>query len=214
MTTPMSALASSSIKHSEFVKLTMPAATYRFCSAAASITVGADTFTGLGNLLAIGELTREIRATSGDVQITLIGIDPANVSLILNNSIKGSTVEIWRGFFDSNNQIITTPSLQFFKRYQGVVVAINVSEDFNEALRTRTASASIACSSYREVLRNRVAGVKTSISAWQALYPGDLSMSRVTAISNQFFDFGAPPMTQTQSSDGDYVPPAEVLHGD
>lgn len=210
MTTPMSALASSSIKHSEFVKLTMPATTYRFCSAAASITVGADTFSGLGSLLSIGEVTREIRATSGDIQLSLIGVDPTNVAIILNNNIKGSLVEIWRGFFDSNNQIITTPSLQFFKRYQGIVIAVNLSEDFNETLRVRTATVAIACSSYREILRNRVAGVKTSISAWQALYPGDLSMSRVPAISNQFFDFGSPPMTQTQSADGD----SEVLHGD
>ena len=37
------------------------------------------------------------------------------------------------------------------------------------------------------------------------MYPGDASMSRVSEISNTFFDFGAPPKRQTQATAPDQV---------
>lgn len=209
MTTPMAALSSASIKHGEFVRLTTSAATYTFCNAAAAITVDGITFTGLGALLSVGEVNREIKATSGDMLITLIGIDPTNLALILGSNIKGSTVEIWRGFFDSNNQIITSPSTQFFKRYQGIVINISLQEDFNDEIRQRVATASVACSSFREVLANRIAGIRTSSTTWKQLYANDTSMDRVNAIAGQFFDFGAPPQQGSQS-DPDVAPPDDA----
>lgn len=212
MTTPMAALSSASIKHGEFVRLTTSAATYTFCNAAAAITVGGITFTGLGALLSVGEVNREIKATAGDMLITLIGIDPTNLALILGSNIKGSTVEIWRGFFDSNNQIITSPSTQFFKRYQGIVINISLQEDFNDEIRQRVATASVACSSFREVLANRIAGIRTSSTTWKQLYANDTSMDRVNAIAGQFFDFGAPPQQGSQS-EPDPTPP-EQIHGE
>jgi len=205
----MAALSSASIKHGEFVRLTTSAATYTFCNAAAAITVGGITFTGLGALLSVGEVNREIKATSGDMLITLIGIDPTNLALILGSNIKGSTVEIWRGFFDSNNQIITSPSTQFFKRYQGIVINISLQEDFNDEIRQRVATASVACSSFREVLANRIAGIRTSSTTWKQLYANDTSMDRVNAIAGQFFDFGAPPQQGSQS-DPDVAPPDDA----
>jgi hypothetical protein len=133
--------------------------------------------------------------------IALTGIDPANIALILSNDIKGSIVEVWRGFFDANNQIITTPTTQFFKRYQGIINSVSITEDFNSELRTRIATCSIACSSMRRILENRLGGVKTNQSSWQFLYPGDTSMNRVATIANTYFDFGKPPQTDTQSTD-------------
>ena len=195
----MTALSSASITHGEFVKLTTSTTTYTFCNAAAAITVGGNTFSGLGSLLSVGAVNREIKATSIDMVIGLIGIDPTNISLVLGTNIKGSTVEIWRGFFDSNYQIITSPSTQFFKRYQGIVSNISITEDWNENIRSRTATASISCTSFRAILENRIAGIKTNVKTWQQIYTSDTSMSRVAAISGQYFDFGAPPQTGSQS---------------
>ena len=144
MTTTMAALNSANIRHAEFVKLSVgnPASptVYTFCNAAAPITVGGNTFTALGALLAVGEVQRDVKATSFDMSISLTGIDPNYVALILSNDIKGSTVEIWRGFLDSDNQIITTPTTQFFKRWQGIVNNVSISQDFNEQLRQRVAT--------------------------------------------------------------------------
>jgi hypothetical protein len=201
--TTINAVTGSQINHAEFVKLTVgnAATVYTFCNAAAPITVGGITFANLGALLSVGDVQRDIKATSDDMTIQLTGIDPTNVGIILGSDIKGSLVEVWRGFFDSNNQIITTPTTQFFKRYQGIINSVSITEDFNSEARTRIATCSISCSSMRRVLENRLSGVKTNQNNWQFIYPNDTSMNRVSEISNTFFDFGSPPKTQTQASE-------------
>lgn len=201
--TTINAVNGYQINHAEFVRLTVgtAATVYTFCNAAAPITVSGITFTNLGALLNVGDVQRDIKATSDDMTISLTGIDSANIALILSSDIKGSLVEVWRGFFDSNNQIITTPTTQFFKRYQGIINSVSITEDFNSEARTRIATCSISCSSMRRILENRLSGVKTNQSNWQFIYSGDTSMNRVSEISNTFFDFGAPPKTQTQSSE-------------
>ena len=201
--TTINAVTGSQINHAEFVRLTVGniGTVYTFCNAAAPITVSGITFSNLGALLNVGDVQRDIKATSDDMTIQLTGINPSNVALILSNDIKGSLVEVWRGFFDSNNQIITTPTTQFFKRYQGIINSVSITEDFNIEARTRIATCSISCSSMRRILENRLSGVKTNQSNWQFIYPNDTSMNRVSEISNTYFDFGAPPQRQTQSSE-------------
>ena len=201
--TTINAVTGSQINHAEFVKLTVgiAATVYTFCNAGAPITVGGMTFTNLGALLSVGDVQRDIKATSDDMTIALTGIDPATVSIILSNDIKGSKVEVWRGFFDSNNQIITTPTTQFFKRYQGIISSVSITEDFNSEARIRIATCSIACSSMRQILENRLSGVRTNQNNWQFLYPNDVSMNRVAEIANTFFDFGSQPISKTQSSE-------------
>jgi hypothetical protein len=201
--TTINAVTGSQINHAEFVKLTVgnAATVYTFCNAAAPITVGGITFANLGALLSVGDVQRDIKATSDDMTIALTGIDPTNVGIILGNDIKGSLVEVWRGFFDSNNQIITTPTTQFFKRYQGIINSVSITEDFSSEARIRIATCSISCSSMRRVLENRLSGVKTNQNNWQFIYAGDTSMNRVSEISNTFFDFGSPPKINTQASE-------------
>tara|TARA_R110000868_G_scaffold99450_3_gene273658 strand:- start:3363 stop:4016 length:654 start_codon:yes stop_codon:yes gene_type:complete len=201
--TTINAVTGSQINHAEFVKLTVGIAgtVYTFCNAAAPITVGGTTFSNLGALLSVGDVQRDIKATSDDMSIALTGIDSTNIALILSSDIKGSLVEVWRGFFDSNNQIITTPTTQFFKRYQGIINSVSITEDFNAEARTRIATCSISCSSMRLILENRLSGIKTNKNNWQFIYSNDTSMNRVAEISNQYFDFGSPPKTQTQSSE-------------
>ena len=167
--TTIAAVTGPQIRQAEFVRLTVgtSATVYTFCNAAAPITVSGITFSNLGALLNVGDVQRDMRATSDDMTIALTGIDPANVGLILSNDIKGSVVEVWRGFFDSDNQIITSPTTQFFKRYQGLVNNVSITEDFNSELRTRIATCSIACSSMRRILENRLGGIKTNQSSWQ-----------------------------------------------
>lgn len=201
--TSIYAVNGSQINHAEFVRLTVGTAetVYTFCNAGAPITVNGITFTNLGALLQVGDVQRDIKATSDDMAIQLTGIDPTSISLILSNEIKGSLVEVWRGFFDSNNQIITTPTQQFFKRYQGIINSVSITEDFNSQARTRVATCSISCSSMRRVLENRLSGVKTNKNSWQFFYPNDISMNRASEIANTYFDFGKPPATQTQASE-------------
>jgi len=201
--TTINAVTGSQINYAEFVRLTVgnAATVYTFCNAAAPITVNGITFSNLGALLSVGDVQRDIKATSDDMTIALTGIDPTNVGIILGNEIKGSLVEVWRGFFDLSNQILTSPTQQFFKRYQGIINSVSITEDYNTEARTRVATCSISCSSMRRILENRLSGVKTNQNNWQFLYPNDTSMNRVSEISNTFFDFGAPPQRNTQASE-------------
>ncbi|CAB4146854.1 hypothetical protein UFOVP499_56 [uncultured Caudovirales phage] len=200
MTTTMNALASSSINYGEFVKLTTSTDVYTFCNAAAPITVNGTTYSNLGSLLSIGDIKREMKATAADLSISLTGVDGSNVAIILAANIKGSKVEVWRGFFDSNNQIITTPTQQFFKRYQGYVSNYSITEDWNDQLRTRIATCAISCASFRTILQNRISGIATNPIVWKNFYSGDKSMDRVPVIAATYFDFGKPPIVGSQST--------------
>lgn len=199
MSTTMTALDSSSIRYAEFIRLTMPSNVYTFCNASAPITVNGMTFTNLGSLLQISDIKRDIKANSSDLNISLTGVDGTNVSIILSSEIKGSQIEVWRGFLDSNNQIIETPTQQFFKRYQGIVSNYSITEDWNEQMRSRVATVGISCASFRTILENRVGGVRTTPKIWQAFYPNDNSMNRVPAIAGSYFDFGGEPTSGSQS---------------
>jgi len=117
----------------------------------------------------------------------------------LGANVKGSKIEIWRGFLDSNNQIITSPTTQFFRRYTGFVNSVSINEDFDEQNRMRVATITVACTSFRRILETRIASLRTNQKSWQFFYPGDTSMNRVTQISNQYFDFGKPPQTGSVS---------------
>lgn len=206
MATTMTALNSDSIRHAEFIRLTMPSATYTFCNAASPITVAGITFSGLGDLLQLSNIQQDIKATSKDLSISLTGIDGGNVGIVLSAEIKGSLVEVWRGFMDSNNQIITSPTLQFFKRYQGIVNNVSIQEDFNDQARQRIATCTIACASFRVVLENRFSGVRTTPEIWKKNHPSDTSMDRVPVITAQYFDFGKPPTTGSQTASKATVP--------
>ena len=200
MTTAMAALSSPSIIQAEFIRLITSTTTYYFCNAAAPITVDSMTFSNLGSLLSISAIDRNIKASSADLAISLTGVDGTNVATVLAANIKGSNIDVWRGFLDSNNQIITSPSQQFFKRYTGIVSNCSITEDFNDQLRTRIATVGITCASFRTILENRIQGIKTTPKAWNFIYAADTSMNRVPVIAATYFDFGKPPQSATVSS--------------
>lgn len=200
MTTIMKALDSSSIRFAEFVKLTMPSEVITWCNAASDITVNGTTFTGMANYLGISDIQRDIKSSAVDLKISLNGVDPNIAALVLSADIKGSLIEVWRGFLDSNNQIETIDGTQqYFKRYQGIINNLSINETFDQNKRIRIATCTVSCSSMRTVLDNRVAGIKTNPNNWKFLYPNDTSMDRVPVIVATYFDFGKQPVAGSQS---------------
>jgi hypothetical protein len=210
MTTTMTALNSSSIRQAEFIRLTMPSNTYTFCNAASPITVNGTAFTNLGSLLQLSDIKRDVKANSSDLSISLTGVDGTNIAIVLGSQIKGSRIEVWRGFLDSDNQIINSPTQQFFKRYQGIVSNFSITEDWNEQARMRVATVGLSCASFRTILENRVGGVRTTPKIWQVYYPGDTSMNRVPSIAGSYFDFGGQP-TSTGSQASSNAPSQRIF---
>lgn len=214
MTTTMAALSSPSIVQAEFIRLITSTNTYYFCNAASAITVDGMTFSNLGSMLSISAIDRNIKASSADLAISLTGVDGANVAVVLAANIKGSNIDVWRGFLNGNNQIITSPTQQFFKRYSGIVSNCSITEDFNDQLRTRIATVGITCASFRTILENRIQGIKTTPKAWNFIYPSDTSMNRVPVIAATYFDFGKPPQSTTVSSNTSNVSTTYDRNGD
>jgi hypothetical protein len=160
--------------------------TYTFSSAYQYETINGVSYTPLGGLLAVGVQQRDIRVTSADTSISLSGIAGNNIQLVLDNTIKGSKLEIIRGFYD-NNFVLTSNA----HRFTGIVTSYNISEERQE--KDDNFTVTLNASSYKAVLSNRTAGRRTNMQSWQVTNPTDSSMNNVYSIADTQFDFGKKP---------------------
>lgn len=193
------------ITNAEFVKLTIyneygnlaNANTYTFSSSYKTETIGGTQYTPLGGLLSVGVQNRDLRVTSADTSIALSGIDGNNIQVVLDSQgkIRGSELQITRGFYDANMVLANT-----YTRFTGIVTSYNISEDRQEQDDNFTVT--LNASSYKTVLENRVAGRKTNKSSWQEVNSTDSSMNNIYSIAGQTFDFGKTPSTTSSNPSG------------
>lgn len=187
--------------NAEFVKLTIfndvsntaNVNVYTFSSSYKTETIDGQSYTPLGGLLAVGVQQRDLRVTSADTSVSLSGIDGQNIYVVLDKKVKGSKIEILRGFYDENYNLSN-----YAPRFTGIVTSYNISEqrEGNEDNFTVTLNAS----SYRTILENRIAGRKTNESSWKLFNPTDTSMDNVYSLSDKKFDFGKPVTAKATSS--------------
>jgi len=186
------------IRYANFVRITTPSATYRFATTPTAITVSAidaSPFSGLGQLVSVGSAQRDIKSTANETTVTLVGIDTSMLALVLGAEIKGAQIEMWHGFFDNNNQLITTGGTGgLYQFFNGYINSFNISEQWMEDARAYVGVVTVSASSIQLILQNRVAGRYTNDNAWQFYNSGDTSMNRVNYIStiNYYFGKGAP----------------------
>jgi hypothetical protein len=189
------------VNNAEFVKLTIyneygnlaNSNVYTFSSSYQSETIDGQIYTPLGGLLAVGIQQRDIRVTSADTSISLSGIDGNNMSIVLGSLIRGSKLEITRGFYD-NNYTLTSDA----KRFTGIVTNYNISEERQDQDDNFTIT--LNASSFKSVLENRIAGRKTNSESWKEYNPTDTSMDRVPSLSDRAFDFGQKPVASATTS--------------
>lgn len=165
-----------------------------------TVTLGGtpQTFTGLSALVQIGEVQRDIKSTANETSVTLVGIDTALLGFVLGQNIKGSKIEMWHGFFDTNNTLITTGGDNgLYKFFTGYVNSFSISEQWMEELRIFVGTINVSASSIQIILQNRTAGRYTNNNAWQFFNANDTSMARVNFIQsiNYFFGKDADPST-------------------
>jgi len=179
------------IKSAEFVKLTVfndftdPTDTtvYTFSSAYKEETIDSVVYLPLGGLLQVGAQNRDLRVTSGDTIIALSGIGADNIFLVLGTKIRGSEVQMYRGFYDDQGILGNT-----YNRFRGIITSYGITED--RGGDTDDFTVAVAASSYVNVLSNRIAGRKTNEESWKVFNPTDTSMDQVYSISGVNFDFG------------------------
>jgi hypothetical protein len=178
------------VRSADFVKLTIATTStstvYTFSTSYKHETIEGVDYTPLGGLVAVGQQQRDLKVTGFDTAVTLVGVDPANINLVLATPLRGSTIVLHRGFYNSNHIISTA-----YKRFTGIVTGYNISEEREGDNDTFTVS--ISCSSYKTVLENNIGGRRTNRDTWSYLYGNtDTSMDSVERLNGAYFDFGVP----------------------
>lgn len=194
MTTIVPIQNTNNIRMADFVRVTTSSATYRFATTPTALTIPAvdtEPFDGLGALVKIGDVQRDIKSTANDTSITLVGLDTALLGWVLGHDIKGSLIEMWHGFFDTDNQLITTGGTGgLYKFFTGYISAFQISEQYMEEAKSYVGTITVSASSIQIILQNRTAGRYTNDNAWQFFNPGDTSMNRVNFIETINYAFG------------------------
>ena len=182
------------IRYADFVRVTTPTQTYLFSTAPAPITVpavDANPFNGVGALVQVGSAQRDIKSTANETTFTLVGIDTALLGWVLGQNVKGSQIEAWHGFFDTDGALITTGGTGgLYKFFTGYISSFSISEQWMEEARRYVGLIQVSASSIQIILKNRTAGRYTNNNSWQFYTPNDTSMNRVAFISTVNYQFG------------------------
>jgi hypothetical protein len=187
-------VGTNNIRIADFLRINNGTEVYRFCTAPSNITVpevDAVAFDAVGTLMRVGDVQRDIKSTSNDTSITLTGIDTAMLGYVLGNTVKGSYIQIWHGFFDTNNQLITTGGTGgLYQFFSGYVTSFSIQENWMEEARAFVGTVQIAASSVQLTFQNTTTGRYTNNDSWQFFTPLDSSMDRVSFIETISYQFG------------------------
>jgi hypothetical protein len=182
------------IRMADFVRVTTASGVYRFATTPTALTipsVDAEPFDALGALVKVNDVQRDIKSTANETTITLVGLDTALLGWVLGHDIKGSLIEMWHGFFDDQNELITTGgSGGLYKFFTGYISSFSISEQYMEEARAYVGIITASASSIQIILQNRTAGRYTNNNAWEFFNPGDTSMNRVNFIETINYAFG------------------------
>ena len=139
----------------------------------------------------IGDTSRDIKSTANETTVTIVGLDTSYLGWILGQDIKGSQIEMWHGFFDTEGALITTGGTGgLYQFFNGYISSFTISEQWNEEVRSYIGVISVAASSIQLILQNRTAGRFTNNNSWTFYNPTDTSMNRVAFISTINYAFG------------------------
>lgn len=182
------------IRYADFVRITTPDNTYLFATTASPLTipeVDSQPFSALGLLMKVGDTQRDIKSTANETNFTLVGIDTAMLGWVLGNQIKGSQIEAWKGFFNTDGELITTGGTGgLYQFFNGYINSFSINEEWMEEARAFVGVITVSASSIQLILKNRTAGRYTNDNNWQFFNSGDTSMNRVSYITNVNYQFG------------------------
>ncbi|MGI9162844.1 MAG: hypothetical protein ACR2JI_08005 [Mycobacterium sp.] len=182
------------IRFADFVRVTSPSGTYRFATTPSALTipeVDSEPFNALGQLVRVGDATRDIKSTANETTFTLVGIDTAMLGFVLGQQIKGSQIEAWKGFFTPDGELITTGGTGgLYQFFNGYISSFSISEQWMEEVRSFVGVINVSASSIQLILQNRTAGRYTNNNSWQFFNSGDTSMDRVAFITTINYQFG------------------------
>jgi len=184
----------SSIRLADFLRVNTGGDIYRFTTAPSDTLVPAvDSlpFSAVGTLMKVGDVQRDIKSTANETTVTLVGIDTAMLGWVLGQTVKGSQIEMWHGFYNEDNELITSGGTGgLYQFFSGVITSFTISETWMEEARGYVGTITIAASAIQLILQNRIAGRYTNNNSWQFFNSGDTSMNRVNFIETINYQFG------------------------
>lgn len=155
-------------------------------------TISGDNYVGIGKLLSISNSVSELTPSSNDVTISISGIPNSSISEIINSRIKGSNIKIMRGIYNTTTgQLVSGIGANPFNRFVGYVSNLSLDEEYDVNTRSSSNTLVLTCSNIVDVFANKVNGRKTNPESQKKYFASDVSMDRVPALENSFFDFGA-----------------------
>lgn len=182
------------IRIADFVRVDTGTDIYRFTTAPSDTlvpSVDSTAFSAVGTLMRVGDVQRDIKSTANETTVTLVGIDTALLGWVLGQNVKGSQIQMWHGFYNTSDQLITTGGMGgLYQFFSGIITSFTISETWMEETRSYVGTITIAASSIQLVLQNRIAGRYTNDNSWQFFNNGDTSMNRVNFIQNINYYFG------------------------
>ena len=191
------------IRYADLFRLIMPDGTYYFATTPTAITIpsiSSTPFSALGQLIKVNSVQRDIKSTPNETTVTLVGIDTAMLGIVLNSKIKGSQIDLWHAFFDSDGNLITSSnnswtnnvgdtigwknnsnaaigwissglSTGVYKYFSGYINSFSISEQWMEEIRGYVGVVTISAANFQLILQNRTAGRYTNDNSWQAAMP-------------------------------------------
>jgi len=186
--------AYSAIQTNLFVRLEIPNYDIlRFSDLPYAYTINAESYDGLGQLMAVTDTTNELRASNQEVSISISGIPDTNVIDIIDKShpLKGSSLIIYRAFFNPTDGQLLAISGNPAQKFEGIVSNFDITDDLSMGDNIGTVTLTVVCTSIVQILTNKVAGRRTNPTDMKQFFPTDVSFDNVLALENSNFNFGA-----------------------
>jgi hypothetical protein len=135
----------------------------RFTDHYKDITYDANTYTASSLFLGLSNVSESPDVSVDSITLAFTGADQAIISLLLNNTYMEKEAEVYKGFLNSSQQLISDPFLLF----KGRIESFALEEDSTSS----TLSISIA-SHWSDF--ERIQGRKTNTNSQQIHFAGDV----------------------------------------
>jgi len=176
-----------------FVKIVLSytSSTLLFSDNTDTVTIGSDTYVGLGELMGVSASASDLKSTDSQVTITISGIPNTSLTDIMNSRIKGSRVYIYRTFFDAVTRQPLAIAGNPAGRFTGFVNNYSLTEELTPETRSGTNTISIECTGLMGVLANTSKGRRTNPEDQKFYYASDTCFDRVPGLVGAYWNFGA-----------------------
>lgn len=152
-----------------------PGGTLRLALATRNVTDGADTYTATGSFLQMDASQEGADGTEG-LTLSLSGLDPAVLALVVAEPYKGTVVRVLEQRYDADDQPVEGPTVE----YIGRVVAMTSSESPQD--RTHTV---VMQTEHYDAEGRRSVNLRFSDAEQRRRYPADKGAEYVTSLTER-----------------------------